>query len=338
MKYKRYAVIGVGRMGSNHIRVLSEMAEVDLIAICDTDEQAARNLSGKQHIDAYYADVRDMLEKEKLDAVVVAAPTTEHLSIAEECIRRGIDLFIEKPMASTVEQCQRIIDLATENETKIFIGHIERYNPVVSMLKKFVEKKEIGEIYYIETIRSGPFPKRLYGSKDGVVIDLAVHDLDLVNFLLDPIVQIFAHHIQTQTHSQDIYAKVMFRTGSKILGSSEFSWISPKKERRISIYGDRGLLQGNLVDQEVWYFENGDVGVDYSDNYYQNVLWGKVSEGKVIKYPIKREEPLRREHDYFYRMVNGKINDYDPLHGKLAVQYSLSVLKSASENTIVNIE
>ena len=73
-----------------------------------------------------------------------------------------------------------------------------------------------------------------------------------------------------------------------VLGSSQFSWISPRKERSITVYGDKGMLVGNLIDQEVWFYENGDVGIDYSDNYYQNVIWGRVSEGKVIKYPTRR--------------------------------------------------
>ena len=87
----------------------------------------------------------------------------------------------------------------------------------------------MGDIYYLETVRSGPFPKRLYGSKDGVVLDLAAHDLDLVGYLFGRLVHIYAHQIQTDSHHQDIYARVMFKTERGTLGSSEFSWISPRK-------------------------------------------------------------------------------------------------------------
>ena len=95
------------------------------------------------------------------------------------------------------------------------------------------------------------------------------------------------------------------------------------------------MLTGNLVDQEVWFYENGDVGIDYSENYYQNVIWGRVSEGKVIKFPIKKEEPLRRELDTFCSLVRGEIEDFDPTYGELAVQYSAGVLESARRNKIV---
>jgi predicted dehydrogenase len=225
--------------------------------------------------------------------------------------------------------------MAADVGVQILVGHIERFNPVVIQLKQFLDENFLGKIFYIETVRSGPFPKRLYGSKDGVVIDLAVHDLDLVNYLFGRLEQVYAHHIQTDSHRQDIYARVMLKTRTGVLGSCEFSWISPRKERSISIYGDKGLLVGNLVDQEVWFYENGDVGIDYSDNYYQNVIWGKVSEGKVIKFPTKKEEPLRKELEFFSRLIRGEIRGHDPLYGQLAVEYSQAVLDSGSSGQVI---
>jgi predicted dehydrogenase len=130
----------------------------------------------------------------------------------------------------------------------------------------------------------------------------------------------------------------MLKTESGVLGSSEFSWISPRKERSISIYGDKGLLVGNLTDQEVWFYENGDVGIDYSDNYYQNVIWGRVSEGKVVKFPIKKEEPLRKELEFFCRLIRGEVQGHDPLHGKLAVEYSQAVLDSGRSGQVVRFK
>ena len=237
-------------------------------------------------------------------------------------------------MASTVEECQERIDIAKTSGVKLMIGHIERFNPVIKKLRQFLDEKYLGDIYLMESVRSGPFPKRLYGSKDGVVIDLAVHDLDLAAYLFGNLNQIYAQHISINSNNQDIYAKVMFKTKNGIIGSSEFSWISPRKQRSISIYGDNGLLVGNLLDQEVWFYENGDVGIDYSDNYYQNVIWGRVSEGKVIKFPIKREEPLRSELEFFYSLIREDI-DYNPEYGKNAVAYSLSLLESANQNKII---
>jgi len=338
MNEVKLAVIGVGRMGSNHVRVLSEMENVRLAAVCDANREAAEKIARRFLVPTVYTDIEAMTNKEKLDGVVIAIPTAEHLEAAEQCLSRKLHTLIEKPLASSSEQCAAILAKAAGAGVRVLTGHIERFNPVVIQLKQFLDENFLGKIFYIETVRSGPFPKRLYGSKDGVVIDLAVHDLDLVNYLFGRLEHLFAHHIQTDSHKQDIYARVMLKTETGVLGSSEFSWISPRKQRNISIYGDKGLLVGNLVDQEVWFYENGDVGIDYSDNYYQNVIWGRVSEGKVIKFPIKREEPLRKELEYFCRLILGEIRDHDPLYGRLAVEYSQAVLDSGRSGQVVHFK
>jgi UDP-N-acetylglucosamine 3-dehydrogenase len=338
MSEVRLAVIGVGRMGTNHVRVLSEMENVRLAAVCDANREAAEKVARRFLVPACYMDIEELTSREKLDGVVIAIPTAEHLQAAEICFSHKLHALIEKPLASSPTQCEAILENAARNGVQVLTGHIERFNPVVIQLKQFLDENFLGKIFYIETVRSGPFPKRLYGSKDGVVIDLAVHDLDLVNYLFGRLEHVYAHHIQTDSHKQDIYARVMLKTESGVLGSSEFSWISPRKERSISIYGDKGLLVGNLTDQEVWFYENGDVGIDYSDNYYQNVIWGRVSEGKVVKFPIKKEEPLRKELEFFCRLIRGEVQGHDPLHGKLAVEYSQAVLDSGRSGQVVRFK
>jgi UDP-N-acetylglucosamine 3-dehydrogenase len=338
MSELRLAVIGAGRMGTNHVRVLSEMENVRLAAVCDANREAAEKVARRYLVPAVYTDIDELAGREGLEAAVIAVPTAEHLAAAEKCISRGLHVLIEKPLASSGEQCAEILEKAKAAGVQVLAGHIERFNPVVLQLKQFLDEKFLGTIFYIETVRSGPFPKRLYGSKDGVVIDLAVHDLDLIHFLFGRLEQVYAHHIQTASHKQDIYARVMLKTRTGVLGSSEFSWISPRKERSISIYGDKGLLVGNLTDQEVWFYENGDVGIDYSDNYYQNVIWGRVSEGKVVKFPTKKEEPLRKELEYFCRLSRGEVRGYDPIYGQLAVEYSQAVLDSGRSGQVIRFD
>jgi len=322
-------------MGTNHARVLSEMEGVRLKAVCDKDRDAAEKLARRYLVPSVYTEIEDMLTQERLDGVVISTPTNEHLRAAEKCFKQKKHVLVEKPLAPSVAECKTLLAAARDTGVQVVTGHIERFNPVIIQIRKFLEEDYLGEVFYIETVRSGPFPKRLYGSKDGVVIDLAVHDLDLVQFLFGRLAHLYAHHIQTDSHKQDIYARVMLKTCSGVLGSSEFSWISPRKARSISIYGDKGLLVGNLVDQEVWFYENGDVSIDYSENYYQNVVWGRVSEGKVIKFPIKKEEPLRKELEFFRRAIRGEVHDHDPLYGQLAVEYSQAVLESARGNRII---
>jgi UDP-N-acetylglucosamine 3-dehydrogenase len=332
---KRLAVVGAGVMGSNHIRVLQGIDGVELCAVSDNAKADALRSSPHNSVPSVYADATEMLAKERLDAVVIASPTPTHRPLALAALERGLAVLVEKPMASTEAECQEIIDAAEREGRPVMVGHIERYNPVVAKLKSFLDEGFLGDVYYLETVRSGPFPKRLFGSKDGVVIDLAVHDLDLVSFLAGELEQLYSHQIRIGDRRQDAYARVMHKTRKGILGSSEFSWISPRKERRITVFGDKGILLANMLDQELWYYENGDVELDYSDNYFQNVLLGRVSEGRVIKFPMRKEEPLRKELDAFLGLVGGAGGTHDASYGRRAVAYCLAVLRSGERDEII---
>ncbi len=336
MKTLNVAVVGVGRMGTNHVRVLSEMSGVKLAAVCDANGEFAEKTARRFFAERACTEVDSLLEAGNLDAAVIAVPTVEHVAVARKCLDKGIHILVEKPMASTVAECDLIISDAKKSKCMLMIGHVERFNPVILKLKEFLDQKFLGEIYHIETARTGPFPKRLYGSKDGVVIDLAVHDLDIIAYLFGPLLQLYANQIRTPEKAQDIHARVMYKTVGGIVGTSQFSWISPKRERSITVYGDKGIIFGNLIDQELWYYENGDVDIDYSDNYYQNVMMGRVSEGKVIKFPVKKEEPLKSELAFFFDLIReGK--GIDPMYGREAVRYSLSLLQSAQNDEIIRL-
>jgi UDP-N-acetylglucosamine 3-dehydrogenase len=328
------AVIGLGRMGTNHARVLSELPGVALKAVCDADRGLAERTAARFQAGNAFTDVDALLAAGGLDAAVVAVPTIEHRAVARKCMDKGVDVLVEKPMASTGEECDEIITEASRHGRLVMVGHIERFNPVLLKLREFLDDGFLGNVYYVETTRAGPFPKRLYGSKDGVVIDLAVHDLDLIAHLFGPLRQLYANLILTPGGRQDIHARVLLKTKGGIVGTAQFSWISPKRERSISVFGDKGILIGNLNDQELWYYENGDVDIDYSDNYYQNVLMGRVSEGKVVKFPIKKEEPLKCELQFFRDLVRER-RIHDPSYGREAVRYCQAVLRSAQRDEIV---
>lgn len=324
-------------MGTNHARILSETPGVILTAICDANSESAMKTAKRFFAEKAYSDPKELLAGERIDAAVVAVPTSEHLKVARQFLENGVHVLVEKPMAPSIEDCDALMAAAKKQKRVLMVGHVERFNPVIVQLREFLDQKFLGDIYYVETSRCGPFPKRLYGSKDGVVIDLAVHDLDIIASLFGPLSQLYSNNIQTPGSKQDIHARVLLKTVNGIVGTSQFSWISPKKERSITVYGDKGILLGNLIDQEIWYYENGDVDIDYSDNYYQNVLMGRVSEGKVIKFPIRKEEPLKSELMFFCDLVR-KEQEYDSSYGKDAVRYSLSVLRSAKEDRIVTFE
>jgi UDP-N-acetylglucosamine 3-dehydrogenase len=330
------AVIGMGRMGTNHARVLSDLPGVRLAAICDESREIAERTAKRFSAEGYCTDIRGLLKIARVDAAIVAVPTVHHLPVAKRCLQNGANILVEKPMAPSVEECDEMIADARRLGRTLMVGHVERFNPVILKLKQFLEERFLGDLYHVDTARTGPFPRRLYGSKDGVIIDLAVHDLDLIAYLFGPIKQVYANQVLTPDRFQDIHARVLLKTVSGIVGTCQVSWISPRRERSVTVYGDKGILACNLNEQEVWYYENGDVEIDYSDNYYQNVLMGRVSEGKVVKFPIKKGEPLRGELSFFCDRVRER-TAIDPFYGREAVRYSLAVLQSARDDRIVRV-
>ncbi|NMB59984.1 MAG: Gfo/Idh/MocA family oxidoreductase, partial [Chloroflexi bacterium] len=180
------AVIGVGSMGKNHARVYSELAEANLVAVSDANAATAEAI-GKTFGAAAYSDYRELLEKEKPEAVSVAVPTAMHEQVVTDVLNSGANVLVEKPIAATIEEGQRLIALAKQKNLKLQVGHIVRFNPAIQELKKRLNAGELGRIYQVFCRRAGPFPARIRDV--GVVIDLAPHDVDIIRFLtgLDPI-------------------------------------------------------------------------------------------------------------------------------------------------------
>lgn len=333
-----FAVIGVGRMGTNHVNALAGINGARLVSVCDQDEKTAAAIGEKARLDTYFTDVERMLKHSRPDAAIIATTPDHHADVAELCMRHGVHVLLEKPMSTSPAQCETLIRTSRECGVRLLVGHVERFNPAMQQIKSFLDDRLIGGVYYIETERSGPFPRRMYGKPDGVVLDLAVHDLDLAHFLCGKLTQIYANLIQSGSSNQDVYSRVMYRTEQDVLGSSEFSWISPRRRRTVSVYGDNGMLYGDLQQQEVWYFENGDAGDAFTDNYYQNVLWGRVSEGKVTKFPITHQDSLQNEIRYFCRLVLNSSLGHDPGYGMEAIRYVQGALESAHTDRIVRFE
>ncbi|MGA8497607.1 MAG: Gfo/Idh/MocA family oxidoreductase, partial [Xanthobacteraceae bacterium] len=168
----RIGVVGVGVMGSNHARVLSELPGVKLVGVVDPDRKQREHVARHLGCSAF-ADL-DSLIARGVDAVTIAAPTHLHRDIAVDCAARGIHILVEKPIASTIEEGNAIVAAARRAGVTLMAGHVERFNPAVEAIKRAIKGQNI---LSIAVTRVGPFPPRM--SNVGVVIDLAVHDIDL---------------------------------------------------------------------------------------------------------------------------------------------------------------
>ncbi|HKA73482.1 MAG TPA: Gfo/Idh/MocA family oxidoreductase, partial [Xanthobacteraceae bacterium] len=240
----RVGVVGVGVMGSNHARVLAGLPGVQLVGVADPDRQQARFVAGALGTDA--VDDLDTLLPLGVDAVTIAAPTHLHHDIALTCIKRGIHVLVEKPIASNPEEGRRIVAAARRAGVTLMVGHVERFNPAVETIKEAIRGEEI---LSISITRVGPFPPRM--SNVGVVIDLAVHDIDLIRWFTDSdIVDVQPLTANAVAEREDI-ALLQFRTTSGVLAQINTNWLTPFKARTIHVATRDKYVIGDLLTRQV---------------------------------------------------------------------------------------
>jgi UDP-N-acetylglucosamine 3-dehydrogenase len=327
-------VIGLGLMGQNHVRVYSELDDAVLVAAADPDPEATARAS-RGRLLRTYADYREMLDREQLDAISIAVPTSQHRGVALEVIQRGLDLLIEKPIAASSWEAREIIRQAATHDTILAIGHIERFNPAVMALHEQLLNGSLGHVFEIKARRTGPFPERV---KDvGVVIDLATHDLDLMLKLTGAEIERMACEItrNVHTHYEDTLLALL-RFSNATIASLDVNWLSPTKVRDLTVIGARGMFLVDYLTQQLSFYENGTV----SDGWDQLARLSGVSEGRMIRLVTERTEPLRAELQAFVRSVRdgsqAAVTGQDGLKALLVAEDLLRVAGNADEAAAVD--
>jgi UDP-N-acetylglucosamine 3-dehydrogenase len=240
----RVGVVGVGVMGSNHARVLAGLPGIRLVGVADPDQQQARFVAGALGTTA--VDEVDALLPLGVDAITIAAPTHLHHDIALSCIKRGVHVLVEKPIASNPEEGRRIVAAARHAGVTLMVGHVERFNPAVETIKEAIRGEEI---LSIAITRVGPFPPRM--SNVGVVIDLAVHDIDLIRWFTDSeIVDVQPLTANAVAEREDI-ALLQFRTTSGVLAQINTNWLTPFKARTVHVATRDKYIIGDLLTRTV---------------------------------------------------------------------------------------
>lgn len=333
MKVK-VAVVGAGAMGRNHLRVYSEMPDVELVGIADADTQVAESVA-RRYGGRAYGDVAKLLDGCRPDAVTVAVPTIDHLEIALQVIEREIDLLIEKPIAFDVSEGLRIIAAAEKAGVKLMIGHIERFNPAVIALKNHLSRGELGRVFQIDARRQGPFPARVRDV--GVVIDLAVHDLDIMRYVTGAeIVRVYAESERRVHSTREDLVTGSVRMSDGTIGALTINWLTPTKIRELLVTGECGMFRVDYLTQDLYFYENATT----TDGNWETmrVLRG-VSEGRMIRHVVAKKEPLRVEQDAFLAAVRGEA--LVPVTGKdglTALELAQAVVTSGLEHRAISLE
>src|SRR5438046_1556439 len=267
MKKLRVGVVGVGHIGGNHARIYAELPQAEFIAIFDIDPVRAAEIAAK-----YKAKAARSLEEfaGMVDAASVATPTSAHFSVARDLLVRGKHLLIEKPITENTADARELAQLAAEKRLVLQVGHVERFSPVLSALEPRLTHPR-----FIEAHRLSPYPNR--STEIGVVLDLMIHDLEIILHLVNSTVEtIDAVGVPVLSRGEDI-ANARLRFASGCIANITSSRISPERMRKIRVFQEDAYLSLDYQGQ--------------SGEIYRRV------DGRITREPvaIAKEEPLRQQ-------------------------------------------
>ncbi|MFM8323003.1 MAG: Gfo/Idh/MocA family oxidoreductase [Chloroflexota bacterium] len=294
----RVAVIGAGAMGRNHVRVYRELPQAELVGIADQDRAVTEKLGQLYGVRAYQ-DYREMLARERPEAVSLAVPTQLHAEMALELLQAGCHVLVEKPIAAACSEGGRMIAAAEQCGRVLMVGHIERFNPAVVELKRRLDSGQLGALFQVHARRLGPYPTRIQDV--GVVLDLAPHDLDLMRYLVgSEVSRLYAEaRCEMNAGNEDLMTGLL-RFENGVLGVLELNWVTPTKIRELYVTGERGMFMVNYITQDLYFYENA---LAQGEDWHTLSLLRGVSEGAMTRYAVKKAEPLRVELEAFLRWV-----------------------------------
>ncbi len=270
----KVGVIGAGSMGRHHVRLYSELPQCELLGLADPDESKAE-LADK-HQTEYFADHRALLARGP-QLVSITAPTSLHHELAIEVLRAGCHLLLEKPVCDDLEQAEELVEHARGRGLVLAVGHIERFNPAAVMLRRLIEAGELGEVLAVSNLRVGPYHGRIMDT--GIVLDLGIHDVDLIQLLTGARTErVFATALNRQ-HQHEDQAVLQLALADGRTGMIELSWNAPYRMRNILVSGTRRYAMCDLLNQRLMIYEEHE------------------ESGRLLPqpYPVTAGEPLRAE-------------------------------------------
>ena len=308
-----FGVIGIGFWGKNHTRILSEIENAKLVAVCDIDSTRAESIGKKHGVDWYSRD-EDLLKRNDIEAVCICTPTITHAEIALKAINYGKHLLIEKPMANTAAQSRCLLEEAEKHDVHLMTGFIERFNPGLQGIKNIIENGELGEIVLALSRRVGKWPERV--GDIGVIKDSAIHDLDIMRFLFKEEPLTVYARAGSLGHRFEDYAQIVLSFSGIRTAFVEANWLTPHKVRMLTVTGSEAIASVDYVSQEI---------------VIEDVE-------KVVKRKHEWAEPLKRELEHFANCI---INDEEPcvtgLDGLRALQVAEAALNSAHTSEVVKL-
>jgi len=237
----RFGVVGAGKIGNFHVRTLASMQGVELVGVCDANSMRAQELAWKYNC-IPYTNYEDLLPQ--VDAIVIAVPTELHRKVGVAAMNHGVHCLVEKPIAATMDEARELLELSQKKDVVLQVGHVERFNPAV--VEAF---KHIKDPRFVVVQRLGTYDPRV--SSIGVILDLMIHDLDLMLTMIDsPVVSFEAVGAKMLSQHEDI-ANVRLRFKNGCIADLTASRVSMERARYMRVYQENAYISVDFMNARV---------------------------------------------------------------------------------------
>jgi UDP-N-acetylglucosamine 3-dehydrogenase len=315
MKKLGVAVIGTGQWGKNHARVYKELPSAELIAICDVNAERAKTLAAQYNVKAY-SDSTCMLKDKQIEAVNICTWSTTLAKEAKKALDAGKHVLVEKPMATTPDQAQKMVRLAQENGLHLTVGFLMRFIPGLQLIRQSVENKKIGELVCVTAKRVSQWPERI--GDVGVVKDTAIHDIDVMRFISkqDP-VSVYAKMGSKRIQKFEDYAQIMLTYSDGETAFIESNWLTPYKTRTLTVTGSEAIMRLDYITQDLWIEQ----------------------KTETIQPRLAFQEPLKAELQHFVECIVDKKNPFvTGEDGVKALEIASAAMMSSAKNKAIQLK
>jgi len=323
------AVVGAGAWGKNHIRVFSEIPNVRLKYICDSDPKKLSSLQKSYPQSKMVENLKPILEDPEIRGVVIASSAVSHYSLSKEVLLADKDVLVEKPMALNSKDAQEMLEIAEKRRRILMVGHLLIYHPVIDRLRAMIVSGELGKVHYIYTQRVNLGVIR---QDENALLSFAPHDLSIILYLLDEEPTIVSAHGESyvQKGIEDVvFVSLRFPEGK--MANIHLSWLDPHKLRKVTIVGSKKMVVFDDMEasEKLKIYDKGVGNLSYETyGEYLSLRFGDITIPN-----IKMVEPLRAEAEHFIQCVDSrkkpKTSGQD---GLKVVRILMAAQKSLKEN------
>jgi predicted dehydrogenase len=330
----RVGVVGCGYWGSKHVRVLSALRSVSEVAVIDPNPRSREAMLAAFPASRAFADLDSALAH--VDALVVAVPPRSHAEVALKALRHGKHVLVEKPLATSLAEARLLVSEARRSNAVLMVGHTFEFNPAVRELRKRLDRRELGELYYIQSARLN---LGLYRSDVNVVWDLAPHDISIFNYLLRSTPTTVT--AWGASHAADVEDLAFVRLDYEergVTGYVHISWLEPKKVRRVTVVGSEKMaVYNDLLEESLRIFDRGVERINREPPSHERPL--SYRYGDIISPHIPVEEPLTLEDRHFIDCIrSGTVPETDGRDGLSVIAVLEAIDKSMRIGSPVKVE